>query len=101
MTLSRADLEAIRAIVRDEVARATNSGRPSPIGIGARDQGDLECDEKERNESMDPTTEEAERSVGESSSPELMAARLLNRSRQRQKLRRLPTLLERKPKAAR
>ncbi len=67
MSLSRADLAALRAIVREELAANSNSARPLPTGIGALDhrRDDL-CDEtttnettttnNERNEYMDPTS---------------------------------------------
>lgn len=112
MTIDLTDLEwlaelarLMRSIVREEVsqaiANANRSRQGSPIGIGTRDQGDLEWQEKERSEYMDPTTEAADRSDGESSSPHPMAAKLLNRSRQKQKQNVVPMTHARKPKAAR
>lgn len=78
MTLSRADLEAIRAVIREEVAAATDSGRRSTSGIGALVQGADQWHEKDENESMDLTSTV---NGGESSSPEQTAAKLLSRSR--------------------
>lgn len=64
MSLSHADLEAIRAIIRAEVARAFESGGRSPTGKGAPVQGDDRCDQKEERRHMDRTDEAAN---GESS----------------------------------
>jgi len=56
MSLSRADLAAIRAIVRQEVAQANHARGPSPQEIGALVQGDDQYPESEQTRSMDPST---------------------------------------------
>jgi hypothetical protein len=84
----------LAAALADEI----ESGGPSPVRIGAPGQGDTECDEKDESEFMDPTSTEA---AGASSSPEQIAAKLLSRSRQKQKLVALPMRPERKSKGAR
>jgi hypothetical protein len=92
---------AIRSIIREEIARALAEERRSRArsgsGIGALVLGD-QCDDKARNESMDHTDTATD---GESSSPEQIAARLLNRSRHRPKRRESPLRLEPKQKAGR
>jgi hypothetical protein len=92
---------AIRSIVREEIARALADERRSRArsgsGIGALVQGD-QCDEIERNESMDHIDTATD---GESSSPEQIAARLLSRSRQKPKRSALPLPLVPKLKAGR
>lgn len=62
--MTRAELDAIRAIVREELAAAIHSRGPSPVGIGASGQGD-QCPEVNNRGSMDPTSTET---AGESSS---------------------------------
>ena len=54
MPLTAADLAALRAIVREELARAADSGRAYSAGIGTRVEGDP-CNTNERKEFMDPT----------------------------------------------
>jgi hypothetical protein len=98
MRLSRADLDAIRAIVRAEVATADRSGRRSSVGIGALVQGDDQCDEKERSEFMDRTSTET---GGESLSLDQMATRLLSRSRAARKPKALRIAPARKQRGAR
>lgn len=95
-----ADLDELARRLAARLANASDSRRASAIGIGARVEGDL-CDEIERSEFMDRTTEEPDESDGASSSPQQMAAKLLSRSRQRQKLRPLPIAHARKPRAGR
>jgi hypothetical protein len=88
--------------LRNEIANTNHSGERSPIGIGTRGQGDPKWHENDRSEFMDRTTEEAdERSDGASSSAELTASRMLSVSRQRSKLKKLPTLHGGKAKAGR
>lgn len=105
MTLSRSELEQLDhalvtmlVLVRRALARMNHSGAPSSTGIGAPGQGDTECDEKDENEFMDPTSTASD---GASSSTALTAAKLLSRSRQRQKLARLPTTRASKARATR
>jgi hypothetical protein len=81
--------DTIREIAR-ELADELERRRSSRLGIGALVQGDDQCDEKERSESMDHTIEATERSDGASSSPAQTAAKLLSRSRQRPKRNVLP-----------
>lgn len=83
MKLSRADIRELAAALADELQARGWSGP----GIGAPVERTDRCDEKEGSESMDRTSTEGS---GESSSPEQIAARLLNRSRQRQRRNVLP-----------
>jgi hypothetical protein len=62
-----ADLEAIRRVVREELARALDSGRRSPLGVGVPGHGDQSCP----RESMDPTLTDND---GECDSSEDLAA---------------------------
>jgi hypothetical protein len=101
--LEKLDHELVTALVlvRRALARLNHSGAPSSTGIGAPGQGDTECDEKDENEFMDRTIEEAGRSDGASSSPQQTAARLLRRSRQRRRPNVLPMPLGNRAKATR
>lgn len=90
MSLTRADLAAIEQIVQRAVASALDSRRRSDSGIGALVEGDRQCHEKEESVYTDHSTEDAVASGGESSSPELTAARLLSRSRARARHNVLP-----------
>lgn len=98
MTLTAADLDAIRAVLRQELAALTRSGTPSRSGIGALVEGEDLCRENERDESMDPTSTEQ---GGESSSPDLIAAKLLSRSERRLRPNVLPMRPGRKTKVER
>lgn len=106
--MTRAELEAldhalVTALVRvrRQLAHLPHSGSSSPTGIGAPGQGDTECDDSEMNEYMDRTIEEKASSDGASLSPAQTAARLLSRSRQRQRHKPLPIVPARRLRGAR
>lgn len=91
MTLTRADLELVRSIFREELARAFRSGGPSSTGIGALVQGENQCsNENRRTESMDPTNTGIDiesSSVEETVRHDLEALRRLPRPRSTSKRR--------------
>lgn len=93
MRLSDADIRRIAVALADEL----ETRQFSVSGIGAPVKGDR-CDEVTEKESMDHTHTGND---GELSSPEQIAARLLSRSRQKQKRKLLPMQPERRAKAGR